>query len=455
MMTGDKRFLKHTPYVPYDPDVFTYVQSEGGQLTPFEAGGFHPFEYNGWVPEMKSWHESCYIHAGLNPTTTCILRGPDVLKMLSDYFVNSFTKFPIGRSKHCIMTNDDGYTMIHGMCLRLGAEEFITYWLWPWVEWIASKGYNVTCENITGKVFLYQLGGPKSLEVIEAACKEDLHDVSFLGFKDTIIAGKKVRVFRIGMCGTLAYEVHGLTEDAHDVYNALLEAGKAFGMERLGRHAYRVVHTEGGFPQINYHFPFVGTDDFFQFLGSVDAYGSAPFTFEGSAEPDKYIQFRNPVELGWGHMINFDHEFPGKEALKKIMNGPHREMVTLEWNEEDVLDVYRAQFNPNVNVTTMEWCEDYQPYHGSTHYHEDLVVNEERKPIGISSGRMFSPFYKKMISLCSIDSEYAKEGTEITLIWGNPGTDQKNIRVKVARYPYVDKDRNEDVDTNTIPRLNK
>lgn len=449
-MAEDRRYLKHTPYVPYDADVFTYVQSEGGQLGPFEAGGFHPYEYNGWVQETKSWHDSCFIHAGLNPTTTCILKGPDVLRMMSDYFVNNFKNFPIGRSKHCIMTNDEGYTMIHGTCLRIGEEEFITYWLWPWVEWISQKGYNVTCENITGQVFLYQLGGPKSLEIVEAACQEDLHDIKFLGFKNTKIAGKEVMVYRIGMCGTLAYEVHGKTEDALEVYNALLEAGKPFGIERLGRHAYRVVHTEGGFPQINYHFPFVGTDDLFRFMGTVDTYGSAPFTFEGSAEPDKVVQFRNPIELGWGHMINFDHEFPGKEALMKIKNGAHREMVTLEWNHEDVLDIYRDQFDPFKNVTHMEWGEDWQPFHGSTHYHEDLVVDDNGNEIGISSGRTFSPHYHEMISICSLDGKYAKIGTEVTLIWGNPGTDQKKVRVKVARFPYIYHDRNETVDVNEM-----
>lgn len=301
----------------------------------------------------------------------------------------------------------------------------------------------------------YQLGGPRSLEVIEAASGDDLHDVKFLGFKDTVIAGKNVTVFRIGMCGTLAYEVHGETEDCLAVYSALLEAREPFGIRKLGRNAYRVVHTEGGFPQINYHFPFSTWPGLMEFIArQEDVYGLAPFVFTGSAGDVPYPeQFRSPIELGWSHMINFDHDFVGKAALEKELAHPKRAMVSLEWNHDDVLKTYHSQFNRDEACTPMKWSEDYDPYYGSSNYHIDKVVDKNGNLIGLSSGRLFSPFYREMVSLCSLDVEYAKLGTEIELLWGEVGTKQMKIRAKVARFPYVDKDRKEDVDTSTIPRL--
>lgn len=451
----DKRYLRHSPYVPYDPNCFTYVQSEGGQIAPFEAGGFVPYEYDGWEKEYLSWHTSCYIHAGLNPTTTFRMKGPDVFRLLSDYSVNSYAKFKVGRSKHVIMCNEKGQVMIHGTCLKVAEDEVVTFWLWPFLDYFKSLGnYNIQTENLTGEVFLYQLGGPKSLQVVEAAAGEDLHDIKFLGFKKSKIAGKEVMIYRIGMCGTLAYEVHGKREDALDVYNEILEKGREFGLVRLGRRAYRVVHTEGGFPQINYHFPFAAREGFWDFMSGVDMYGSGPVTFSGSMIPDPELNYRNPVELGWGHMINFDHDFLGKEALQKIAANPKRQMVTLEWDPDDVAGIYRCQFSDDA-CTPMEFCEDFNPYSGSLDYHEDAVLDKAGNIIGISSGRMYAPYYKTMISLCSLDTAYAKIGTTVDILWGECGTKQRKIKAKVARYPYVDHDRNETFDTSVIPRLKK
>jgi glycine cleavage system aminomethyltransferase T len=78
-------------------------------------------------------------------------------------------------------------------------------------------------------------------------------------------------------------------------------------------------------------------------------------------------------------------------------------------------------------------------------------VLKDGKIIGISSGRNYSYYYRKMISLCSIDSEYGALGTEVGVLWGNPGTRQKLIRATVARFPYLNENRNEEVDVGTIP----
>jgi vanillate/3-O-methylgallate O-demethylase len=54
-----------------------------------------------------------------------------------------------------------------------------------------------------------------------------------------------------------------------------------------------------------------------------------------------------------------------------------------------------------------------------------------------------------MISLCSIDIDYSAPDTEVTIIWGEPGTKQKEIRATVAPAPYQKDTRN--VDVNTLP----
>lgn len=78
-------------------------------------------------------------------------------------------------------------------------------------------------------------------------------------------------------------------------------------------------------------------------------------------------------------------------------------------------------------------------------------VLKDGKVVGISSGRTYSLYYRQMISMCSINTEHTAIGTEVSLLWGNPGTRQKEIRTKVARFPYLNENRNENIDVTTIP----
>ena len=57
-----------------------------------------------------------------------------------------------------------------------------------------------------------------------------------------------------------------------------------------------------------------------------------------------------------------------------------------------------------------------------------------------------------MLSLATIDTRYAEEGTEVVVLWGHPDTRQKEIRATVSRFPYlIDPVRNENFDVSTIP----
>jgi glycine cleavage system aminomethyltransferase T len=89
-------------------------------------------------------------------------------------------------------------------------------------------------------------------------------------------------------------------------------------------------------------------------------------------------------------------------------------------------------------------------------YRADKVF-ADGKQVGISVGRIADPYYHTMISLAYIAPEYAVEGRDLVVIWGTPGTPQKEFRVEVARYPYLDPKfvRNERRDVSDIPRWYK
>jgi glycine cleavage system aminomethyltransferase T len=167
--------------------------------------------------------------------------------------------------------------------------------------------------------------------------------------------------------------------------------------------------------------------------------------------PDLRLRYRTPVELGWEKMINFDHEFIGKAALEKEVASPRRKMVTLVWNPEDVLDIHASQFRPGEPYAAMDNPFERFVEAAGWAYYADQVL-KDGKLVGISSGRIMSYNQRQMLSLCSIDVEHADLGNEVIVLWGDPGTRQKEIRAIVSRFPYLEKDRNECFDVSVIPR---
>jgi hypothetical protein len=52
-----------------------------------------------------------------------------------------------------------------------------------------------------------------------------------------------------------------------------------------------------------------------------------------------------------------------------------------------------------------------------------------------------------MISLCVIDPAFAAAGTAVTVVWGRPGTAQREILATVSALPFKPDRRRTDVTT--------
>jgi glycine cleavage system aminomethyltransferase T len=439
MMESQNYRITLSPFVPNNLLAHvTYVSPEGS-WRPLDDGTWPavPFVYTDWEHEELSWHDNSYIHAGLNPFLFNDVKGKDLLRMLSDLSVSTFNNFPVGKARHTILCNEKGKIFFDGIVVRRSEDEFITMCLPDPAKLNNMNGnkYDFVSEDTGSKRFFYQLCGPRSLEIVEAAAREDLHDIKFMYSRDANIAGKDIFVLRTGMAGTLGYEVHGKIEDALVVYNALMEAGKPYGVTEIGRHAYRNTHTEGSIPQGTIHYAF--------------AFYDQPLV-TGSLDPNSELVYRSPIGLGWEKMINFKHDFVGKAALKAELVGHHNTMVHLIWDTDDVLKIIRTAFEKGNSCDIMDMVEDYDYVHGGAGIRMDEVY-DGGKMIGVASGRMLSSKTREMISLCTIDQDYAVEGKIVEVLWGNRGTRQMRIKAKVMLFPYIKEGRNENFDVESIP----
>jgi glycine cleavage system aminomethyltransferase T len=78
-------------------------------------------------------------------------------------------------------------------------------------------------------------------------------------------------------------------------------------------------------------------------------------------------------------------------------------------------------------------------------------VLKDGKPVGISSGIVYSYYFREVISHCTIDIDLAHVGTEVIVKWGDFGGTIKDVRATVARYPYLDLEPNQSYDVSRVP----
>jgi vanillate/3-O-methylgallate O-demethylase len=408
-------------------------------------GSMKAWEFNGWKPESLSWKNGCYIHAGLSGPSQMTFSGPQAAEFLASICINGFSTFPIGGSKHAIMLVDDGLVAAHALLQRDAEDRFRMFAVPPWAIYQALKSpFDV--QFAVDDIYLLQIAGPTSLQTLERATGEDLRDVEFLRFRPTNVNGKTTEICRIGMSGTLAYELRGPLAEGPEIYDAVVRAGADLGVERLGWQTYFVNHVEGGFPQLAWTFmPAVYKDPgYVEFAPAHDA-----ALVSGSVDPaDMRARYRTPVELDWHRAARFDHEFIGREALEREVADPKRTVVTLRWNPEDVIDIYASLFRPGEEYKTIDLPA--HPHHRGVHAHGDHVVRDGR-PIGISSGTVYSYYYREVLSHCTIDLDAAEVGNEVIVEWGDFGGKIKHVRATVARFPYLDLEPNQTYDLSRVP----
>ena len=388
-------------------------------------------EYTDWQDESMSWKRTCYIGDwSFLPQTR--FRGPGVLDLFSGITVNSFAKFALGASKHAVHTNAYGKIMHEGILTRLGEEDFVYHGEGgSWARYNLEHGdFEATAEPEDW--FIFQVAGPTSVPLMfELTGDEALLDVPYMGAITTTLAGHEIRVLRQGMAGEVGYELQGPRELGSAVWDAIVEAGPKYGLRRLGARTVPINHLENAIPTFGLEYlPAVFEPEQADYVASklVSPYrthlGYIAGSFQGSSVRDYY---RDPVEFGWTRQISFDHEFLGDAALRKLVAEPERVLRTLVWDNEDVLDVHRSLFADGPSYTFMDMPRDQRGFVWA----DQIECNG--LPVGVSTSRGYSYYFRRMMSLAVLNVADAEIGTQVEVVWGNPGDPQKRIRATVEK----------------------
>ncbi|MEU9448755.1 aminomethyl transferase family protein [Streptomyces sp. NPDC048277] len=433
--------LKDAPFVAERPAYFSPAAAAQDKSNSLGAYGHFaqtllPLEYSGWAEECAAHVTSCYV-GDWSSLHKVVVRGREALACLAWLGMRDLSRFEHGQIKHHVQLDENGRVASEGILCRLGEEEFLyTAGSGDWLMWQLGQGsWDAEAEDVSPEQFIFGVQGPASLDTLEKLTGGSLRDIAFSRSRRSTIAGVPVRVLRTGISGELGYEVHGPAGHANEIWSAIVESGQGFGIRELGLRSQPVQHIEAG----------IATNGLDYLPASILTPG-APRQFRrgmpgGSFVPENGITdyFRKPGELGWGFRKGVpDREFLGRDALA-AQGEPRRTLMGLKWNAEDVTGILAAALVEGDLPDAMELPRGRGPVF------DQVLVGGRR--VGVSTGRTLSVNLRSTISLCVIDRDRATPGTEVTVLWGRPGTAQREVRATVTPLPFKPDRRRTEVST--------
>ena len=328
--------------------------SLGAKMVPF-AGFNMPVQYSG----INDEHETVRTAVGVFDVSHMgefILKGEKALDLIQKISSNDASKLYAGKVQYGYIPNEDGGIVDDFLTYKIDDE---TYLLvvnasniekdWNWIS--KYNTYGVEMKDISDQTSLLAIQGPKAAEALQTLTDIELASMEYYTFAKGTFAGvDNVIVSATGYTGAGGFEIYVANEDAKKVWDAVFEAGAAYGIKPIGLGARDTLRLEMG------------------------------FCLYGNDIDDT----TSPLAAGLGWVTKFTKDFVNSANLKaEKENGVSQKLVGIEMIDRGI---------PR---------HDYE------------IVDAEGNVIGRVTSGTQSPTLKKSVGLGYVNNAFAKDGSEI------------------------------------------
>jgi len=324
------------------------------KMVPF-AGYNMPVSYEGVNIEHQNVREKLGVF-DVSHMGEFLITGDKALELIQKITTNDASKLVDGKAQYTVMPNETGGIVDDLIVYRINSEKYLLVVNASNIDkdwnWIAQHNtMDATMRDMSDEFSLLAIQGPKAAEAMQSLTNVDLSNMKFYTFEVAEFAGiDKVIISATGYTGSGGFEIYFKNEDAEQIWDRVMEAGKDYGIKPIGLAARDTLRLEMGFC-------LYGND--------ID-------------------ETTSPIEAKLGWITKFTKDFINSEALKKEKEeGPKRKLIAFELEERGI------------------------PRQGYE------IEDEDGKVIGeVTSGTM-SPSLEKGIGLGYVPSEVAKFGNKI------------------------------------------
>jgi aminomethyltransferase len=344
----------------------------GAKMVPF-AGYNMPVQYVG----INAEHETVRKAVGVFDVSHMgefILKGEGALDLIQKVCSNDASKLYDGKVQYACLPNENGGIVDDLLVYRMDEK---TYMLvvnasniekdWDWISKFNSFG--VDMKNISDRTSLLAVQGPKAAQALQSLTNTDLSAMEYYTFvKGTFAGVENVVISATGYTGAGGFELYFDNEHADKIWKAIFEAGAPFGIQPIGLGARDTLRLEMG------------------------------FCLYGNDIDDT----TSPLEAGLGWITKFTKDFVNSSNLAAQKEaGIQKKLVGFEMIDRGI---------PR---------HDYEICDAT-----GIVIGK------VTSGTQ-SPSLQKAIGLGYVQSDFAKEGTEIFI-----NIRENLVKARVVKFPF-------------------
>jgi len=180
--------------------------------------------------------------------------GKDALKNLNFLLANDFTSMVDGQVRYSVMCNREGGSIDDMIIYRFDEENYLavvnaanTIKDHGWM--VAHSFGDVSVDNVSDSIAQIALQGPLAKDILLKLVPESDLPAKYYTFrKDVLVGGMKCLISQTGYTGEAGYELYMSNEDAPDIWDILLAAGKDKGLKPCGLGARDTLRLEAGMP---------------------------------------------------------------------------------------------------------------------------------------------------------------------------------------------------------------
>ena len=326
-------------------------------MLPF-AGFEMPIQYEG----VNTEHETVRKAVGVFDVShmgNFFVSGKDALKFLQYITCNDVAKLKPGKVQYSCFPNEQNGIVDDLLVYQLDDDKYMLVVNganiekdWEWIN-MHSIGCDVKLEDLSDQYSILAVQGPNAPAVIQklAGDSAGLENLKYYTWTKAALAGHKdILVSATGYTGEKGYEIYVKNDRVEDIWNALFEAGKDYGIKPIGLGARDTLRLEKG------------------------------YCLYGNDIDDT----TSPIEAGLGWITKFTKDFINSENLKRQKEqGVSRKLVGFKMKGKGI----------------------------ARHGYD--IVDENGNKIGYVTSGTMSPTLKEAIGMGYVPVEKAKPGSEI------------------------------------------
>jgi aminomethyltransferase len=326
----------------------------GAKMVPF-AGYNMPVSYEGIIQEHHTVRNDVGVF-DVSHMGEFLLEGEGALDLIQKVTSNDASVLIDGKVQYSCLPNGKGGIVDDLLVYRMSENKYLLVVNASNIEkdwnWISShNSFGVKMTNLSDDTSLLAVQGPKAAQALQALTQIDLGSMEYYTFQVGTFAGvNDIIVSATGYTGAGGFEIYFPNAVAEQMWNAIFEAGKDFGIKPIGLGARDTLRLEMG------------------------------FCLYGNDINDE----TSPLEAGLGWITKFTKDFIDKDyLLKQKEAGLTRKLVGFEMIDRGI---------------ARQHC---------------IVKDENGIEMGEVTSGTQSPTSGKIIGMAYVATPFSKAGTEI------------------------------------------